>query len=692
MVIIPSEIIERIRERASVADIIGESVQLKRNGRRLSGLCPFHAEKSPSFSVNEEEGFYHCFGCGKSGDVFKFIQETRSLSFPEAVRFLANRYGITVPEERSGVADDRREKRDERSKLRHIVQAAMEIFHETLCEPTTGRVAQKYLEKRGINHETIRTFHLGYAPAEKNFITERLIARLKEKGQGALTENENFKQQLIRVGLLKIREGETQAVDVFWERLIFPICRSDGSPIAFGGRLLQPSDTRPKYLNSPETPLYQKRQTLYGVPTAMPVMRKTRAAFLVEGYMDVISLHQTGFTEALATCGTAVTQEHVRVLKRLVDRASIVFDGDTAGRKAAANCFPLFLNSGIDVSAIALPDGEDPDSLAQKHGHEKMAQLLNELRRPLADVYLDFLIEELSGSASTELESSPTLAGKISERFAGSLRSVTNSVEREFLLRRAAERLGVSLPALNQLVDSKPTSTPRATPETKAMPAVSEMPPLPTYEESGYASPRTENRKYSNYNRHEAERVRVPIPRPRSSADKLTDYFRQLLTAVVCEPSLAAGALEIESLQIDPDTATSIPSNLHDFFSAVVKLQAAGSFEVMEDIGEREIAARIESFRALMEEYALPSEEVIKEALKQRRVGGSQPQRVVSEIQHVSERESLIQQVERIRLEESSEQDQSRLATLAQEKLLKRRNLDRLTQTQMQRPGSNPTK
>lgn len=394
--------------------MISEHVALKRSGRGWSGLCPFHQEKTPSFHVNPERGFFHCFGCNAGGNAFTFLMRVSGLTFPEAVRALAARVGVVVPEGRSEQGTDR---------LAEINGLAAELFVLYLREGKRAERARTYLEKRGISAETAERFRIGYAPADG--WPEKL------KGRG-VTEAE-----LARLGLASESRRGTGLYPQFRDRLMFPIEDLGGRVIAFGGRALQ-DGSGPKYLNSPETPLYRKGHHLYGLAAARDAIRKADRVILVEGYMDAIAVAQAGIENVAAALGTALTADQLRIAHRFAEDIVICFDGDEAGRRAALRVFPICVEE-VDLwpRAVFLPLGEDPDSLVRGQGREALDGLV-EKAGSLIDFFLDDLVGEGGVGAST----------RAARRMAEVLAQVEDEIVRDKLLRGAAGRLGVSSDAL----------------------------------------------------------------------------------------------------------------------------------------------------------------------------------------------------------------------------------------------------
>jgi DNA primase len=411
----PEKIIE-VRDRASIVELISDHVTLKRAGRNHMGLCPFHAEKTPSFTVNEEKGIFHCFGCGAGGSVFHFLMRYDQLTFPEAVERVAKRYGITV--ERTDGAKQTGEGGD-REALYRINERAAANYHNILYSHPAGRKALDYLKARKVDTEIARRFILGYAPPTGSGLME-------------LLRKESLPvKDAVRLGLLGQRSTQ-QLHEKFFARLMFPIINAAGKVIAFGGRVLDQG--LPKYLNSSETPLFRKSSTLYGLHQAKERIRQSDRVVVVEGYLDVLALHQFGISDAVATLGTALTPDHVRVLGRYTKNIVALFDGDDAGRKAAARSFEIFLESGLLGRAAFLPKGEDPDTFIHSRGPEALERMLNQAI-PLADYYFSWL-EQRFGMG---LEGKSQIATEVSRL----LVKVTNPFEMDLLVRRAVDTLGI---------------------------------------------------------------------------------------------------------------------------------------------------------------------------------------------------------------------------------------------------------
>jgi DNA primase len=372
----PPRFLDELRARVSLAELVGRRVRLSKRGREYIGLCPFHKEKTPSFCVVEEKGFYHCFGCGVHGDVIGFTMQTANMSFPEAVEALARQAGLEVPKR----SREEHERAEREATIQEAVEAACGLFEETL-HTQQGREARLYLERRGVDLQTIRHFRLGYATGARDTLKRALSERFSE----AL---------LVDAGLLRRAENSNESFDYFRDRVIFPIGDRQGRIIAFGGRVL--GDGQPKYLNSPDTPIFQKGRVLYGwalarAAAARPPPGEPSSAIVTEGYMDVIALHRAGFTTAVAPLGTSLTELQIEELWRLAPEPVLCFDGDAAGLRAAGRALdralPL-LRPGYSLRIATLPAGEDPDTLVLHQGREAMREVLARAR-PLAEVLWD---------------------------------------------------------------------------------------------------------------------------------------------------------------------------------------------------------------------------------------------------------------------------------------------------------------
>ena len=370
---ISSRFLDDLRERIGLAGVVGKRVRLTKKGREHSGLCPFHKEKSPSFTVNEEKGFYHCFGCGAHGSAFDFVMETEGLDFREAVAQLASEVGMDVPQD----TPEERQRAERKKSLYDVVEAACRYF-ESQLRAGAGAQALKYLQDRGLSHDTIFRFRLGYAPDQR----QGLQAALKSLG---ITDD-----QLVAAGLIVLRD-DGSAYERFRGRVIFPIKDRRGRVVAFGGRIMDDQAKAAKYLNSPETDLFHKGSLLYALDLAQVAARAGQSLVVAEGYMDVIVLNQAGFEGAVAPLGTALTEDQIGELWKIMPEAVLCFDGDKAGARAAVRgaerALPL-LRAGVGLRFATLEAGEDPDSLVTKRGAKAFQEILD-AAKPLSQLLWD---------------------------------------------------------------------------------------------------------------------------------------------------------------------------------------------------------------------------------------------------------------------------------------------------------------
>ena len=429
------DIISRVRDSVDIVDLVSGYVSLKKTGKNHTGLCPFHAEKTPSFSVNPDKQIFHCFGCGAGGDVFKFIELQEGLNFPDAVRALAGRAGISLPTDSRSRGQDKKSE-DERKVLLEIVADAVEYFRKELEGPA-GSAARAYLQKRGVTDAIVQDFALGYVKPE----WDGLLRHLKQKGYAF--------GQMEKAGLIVKRSEGEGYYDRFRGRIIFPIRDIAGKVIAFGGRVMD--DSLPKYLNSSETPLYSKSNTLYCLDMAKEFGRRQGYFIIVEGYLDAIACHQYGVRNAVATLGTALTEGHLRLMRRFSDKLVLIFDPDPAGVKASLRGFDLFMTSGMKVNVVSLPDGDDPDTFLQKHGHDAFAACLRKSVK-----FMDFVLEQVLKSGS--LASIDDKVQK-AEEMLGFIAKIPSGIERDHYIKKTAEALDLNETVLRQEI---PTHTRRA--------------------------------------------------------------------------------------------------------------------------------------------------------------------------------------------------------------------------------------
>ena len=409
---IPEDTLQAIRDRTDLVELVGRHVALKKAGRSYKGLCPFHHEKTPSFQVNPDRGIFHCFGCGESGNAFAFLIRIEGLTFPEAVRTLAASAGVTIPESGRG---------EEAGVLERVLAAnaaAQDLYRRALASEA-GVEARAYLEKRGLPQDAIDRFGVGFAPPG----WEELVRELRRK---------NIPTEIgAKAGLIRERDSGGH-YDLLRGRVTFPIQDARGRVVAFGGRAMS-ADQEPKYLNSPESPVFRKREAFYGLPHALESIRRNERIVVVEGYFDRIALHRAGVEEALATCGTALSEDHARALRRRARQVVLLFDGDGAGRRAALRALEMLLPAGLRVRAAALPPGDDPDTFLLREGPEALRALVD-----AAPAALDLAIADAVTSGVVQ----PEQKADALERIVPLLARIAEPAERTAWAQRAALAVG----------------------------------------------------------------------------------------------------------------------------------------------------------------------------------------------------------------------------------------------------------
>ena len=441
--LIPQSFIDDLLNRSDIVEVVGSRIQLKKTGKNYSALCPFHKEKTPSFSVSPDKQFYYCFGCGAGGNALGFVMDHDQLDFPQAVEELAKRAGMEVPREDSGRKHKPRQPVD--SPLYPLLAAAADYYRQALKSHPTRKAAVEYLKGRGLSGVIARDFGLGFAPPGWDNL-------MKHLGGDALQQ-----KALIDAGLLIENAENGKRYDRFRDRVMFPIRDSRGRVIAFGGRVL--GDDKPKYLNSPETPVFHKGQELYGLYEARQANRDLDEIMVVEGYMDVIALAQQGLRNAVATLGTATSEEHLKRLFRIVPSVLFCFDGDAAGRKAAWRALEATLpnlQDGRRARFLFLPDGEDPDTLVRAEGTDAFRARIQQHSQPLADYFFQQLSEEADPRSLEGKAHLATLAAPLIEKIPG------NNL-RALMRQRLAEITGLNGEALQHMA-AAPVSAPSSTP------------------------------------------------------------------------------------------------------------------------------------------------------------------------------------------------------------------------------------
>lgn len=427
---IPAEVIEEIRKDADIVDVVGQYVQLKKSGKNYSGLCPFHNEKTPSFSVSAEKQMYHCFGCGKGGNVFQFIQEIEGLNFPEAVIRVADLENIDVEIDQTSFqpTDINQSTNNKRKKLIEIHQQVAQFYHHILLNTEVGEPALAYLESRGMTQDLIEQFQIGFAPFERTLLEKYL--------------SKEFGTELFEDSGLFIQKDDGQWLDRFYQRIMFPIRNQKGEVVAFSGRILtnEEIDTSemPKYLNSPETSIFSKSQVLFNLDLARPTIRRENEVFLFEGFMDVIASWHAGLENGVASMGTSLTNEQIQQLRKITDRLVICYDGDQAGMDATNRALDLFESQGgFKLSIVALPEKLDPDEYIRKYGAESYQSYTQNHRLTPFNYRALYYQQGKDLSKDTDLFSYLQL-------MINQLAKISSAVEREVYINQLSKELGIS--------------------------------------------------------------------------------------------------------------------------------------------------------------------------------------------------------------------------------------------------------
>ena len=425
---IPEEKIEEIRATASIVDVISGYIPLRKRGRNFIGLCPFHQEKTGSFTVNDEKSIFHCFGCHAGGNVFKFLMDYKNISFVEAVEEVADHVGIKIDYDK-GFSQ---EVKDEIEEYYDINILAAKFFSNNLLKENSGELARQYLERRKIKIQTQRSFGVGYAPdtwdAFFNYARDNKVDLSKAK----------------ELGLLDAKDGGSY-YDKFRDRVIFPIFSPNGRVIAFGGRMLATRENAAKYLNSPESKVYQKRKTLYGLYQSKDEIRRVDKAILVEGYMDLISLYQNGIKNVVASSGTALTEEQVQLLSRFTKNIIILFDADAAGERASVRSIEVLLKQDFEVKVLSLPDGEDPDTYINKYTKDDFDQLVNNAKN-----FLEYQTEQYEKKGDLN---DPAKQSDAIRELVKSASLVSDELKRSILLKTIAKKFNLREMLLEKEMD-----------------------------------------------------------------------------------------------------------------------------------------------------------------------------------------------------------------------------------------------
>lgn len=422
---ITKETIDKIFSTIRVEEIIGEYVQLKRAGSNFKGLSPFHEEKSPSFVVSPSKQIWKDFSSGKGGTAISFLMEIENFTYPEALRHAAKKYGIEIEENVREYSEEEKQSQTERDLLYKIHEVANDFFQQQLWESEEGRaIGFSYFKERELRDDIIKKFQLGYSPEKKNAFTEFAL------------EKAYSKEILEKSGLSIFPENTPSGIDRFRDRVIFPIHSFSGRVLGFGARILKNNVKTAKYLNSPETEIYHKSNVLYGLNQSKQAISRKNLCLLVEGYMDVVSLHQSGIENVVASSGTSLTTEQIKLIKRLTENVTILFDGDNAGIKASFRSIDMLLSEGMNIRVLLFPDGDDPDSFARKHPQEFVENFIDKEAKDFIDFKAEILLKDAGDDPIRKAESIRDIVKSVS--------FVQNALKREVYLKEVSNKFGLS--------------------------------------------------------------------------------------------------------------------------------------------------------------------------------------------------------------------------------------------------------
>lgn len=422
---ITKETIDKIFSTIRVEEIIGEYVQLKRAGSNFKGLSPFHEEKSPSFVVSPSKQIWKDFSTGKGGTAISFLMEIENFTYPEALRHAAKKYGIEIKEDVKEYSEEQKQAQTERDILYKIHEVANDFFQDQLWESDEGRmIAYSYFKERELRDDIIKKFQLGYSPEKKNAFTEFAL------------EKSYSKEILEKSGLSIFPENTPSGIDRFRNRVVFPIHSFSGRVLGFGARILKNNVKTAKYLNSPETEIYHKSNVLYGLNQGKQSISRKNLCLLVEGYMDVVSLHQSGIENVVASSGTSLTTEQIKLIKRLTENVTILFDGDKAGIKASFRSIDMLLSEGMNIRVLLFPDGDDPDSFARKHPQEYVENFIDKEAKDFIDFKAEILLKDAGNDPIRKAESIRDIVKSVA--------FVQNALKREVYLKEVSNKFGLS--------------------------------------------------------------------------------------------------------------------------------------------------------------------------------------------------------------------------------------------------------
>ena len=477
---IPQETVNRILDAAQIVDVVSDFVTLKKRGANHIACCPFHNEKTPSFSVSASKGIYKCFGCGKSGTAVGFVMEHENMSYTEALKYLAKKYNIEVVEKEETVEEIARRQRSESLYL--VSEYAMKFFQDSMQTPEGQAVAYQYFKSRGLEDETIRKYGLGWSPTSRRGLSDAARAA-------------GYKEEFLIETGLSIRYDDGRLVDRFYDRVMFPVHSVSGRIIAFGGRTLRTDKSVAKYVNSPETEIYVKSRSLYGIYFAKNDIARQDKCILVEGYLDVLSMHQLGIRNVVASSGTSLTVEQIRLIRKFTNNVTIIYDGDGAGIKAALRGIGLVLKEGLNVKIVLLPDGMDPDDFARRHTLEQVQDYIFQNEQDFIGFKTDLLLGEAGGD--------PLKKANLINDVADTIALIPDAVIRAVYVKSCADKFEIDEQILTDrvsrsrnemiLADKKQAEREAARSRQGSASGYARREPAPGYPDEGYMPPMPED-------------------------------------------------------------------------------------------------------------------------------------------------------------------------------------------------------
>ena len=606
---IPQETVNRILDTAQIVDVVSDFVTLKKRGANHIACCPFHNEKTPSFSVSASKGIYKCFGCGKSGTAVGFVMEHENMSYTEALKYLAKKYNIEVVEKEETAEEIARRQRSESLYL--VSEYAMKFFQDSMQTPEGQAVAYQYFKSRGLEDETIRKYGLGWSPTSRRGLSDAARAA-------------GYKEEFLIETGLSIRYDDGRLVDRFYDRVMFPVHSVSGRIIAFGGRTLRTDKSVAKYVNSPETEIYVKSRSLYGIYFAKNDIARQDKCILVEGYLDVLSMHQLGIRNVVASSGTSLTVEQIRLIRKFTNNVTIIYDGDGAGIKAALRGIGLVLKEGLNVKIVLLPDGMDPDDFARRHTLEQVQDYIFQNEQDFIGFKTDLLLGEAGGD--------PLKKANLINDVADTIALIPDAVIRAVYVKSCADKFEIDEQILTDrvsrsrnemiLADKKQAEREAARSRQGSASGYARREPAPGYPDEGYMPPMPEDYvpgpegDYMPVDQDDVEYAPAEEPLARQNGIPVDDPYLE-----PCEHDLLKFVLEegCTPLEFDRDSR---------FFVEGETLSVAEFIDGI--LAEDEVDFANEAYRKVYEAYFAMYDEGLSQEQIQQRLLNSMDQEVAA--------------------------------------------------------------